>query len=174
MKDPAPHENAAPSTRDSMQGTVEVPLISARSLTRRFGTAQALTDATFNVYEGEFVAIMGPSGSGKTTLLNVLGLLDTPTGGTYLLNGKPVADLSARERNALRSREIGFVFQSSFMVQTEPAYLAASLGLRIQNVPPAERYARVSEVFDSLGLRHIRNTPARFLSGGERQRVALA
>ncbi|WP_422933937.1 ATP-binding cassette domain-containing protein [Sinomonas sp. P47F7] len=174
MTNPASREDAVPNIGGSASGGAGSPLIRVENLARRFGTAHALTDATFDIHEGEFVAIVGPSGSGKTTLLNVLGLLDTPTGGTYLLKGKPVAQLSARERNALRSREIGFVFQSSYMIPTEPAYLGASLGLRIQNVPPAERYTRVSAVFDSLGLRRIRHTPARSLSGGERQRVALA
>lgn len=129
---------------------------------------------TLTVRAGEFVAIVGPSGAGKSTLLNILGLLDVATGGTHLLNGVDVRTLRERERNALRSDVLGFVFQDSHVLLDESAASNAALGLKIRGASIGERRTAVTSALHQLGLRHRGGEDALNLSGGERQRVAIA
>lgn len=152
------------------------PLIEIRSVSRTFDADKiaGLHDVSLKIWPGEFVAIVGPSGAGKSTLLNILGLLDRPTTGEYLFDGTNVDELSERERDGLRARDLGFVFQSSFMLGNDNALENAALGLRIQGVPLSKRTERSFRALQTLGIRGRAATPARLLSGGERQRLALA
>lgn len=134
----------------------------------------ALDEASFTVREGEFVAIVGPSGSGKSTLLNLLGLLDSPTGGNLEVMGRRTEDLTEKQRNKLRSETIGFIFQNSFVLSHEPAALNAALGLRIQGAPTRQRSVAVTRVLTQFRLADRANVRAGLLSGGERQRLAIA
>lgn len=152
-------------------------LVRATGLQRVFDGDEAtvaLRDATLTVHAGEFIAIIGPSGSGKSTLLNLLGLLDRPTKGSYEVDGQHAESLSESQRNQLRSRTIGFVFQSSHVLPHEPAGLNAALGLRIQGIPLRARSEIVAGVLAQFGLSNRATIQARFLSGGERQRLAIA
>jgi putative ABC transport system ATP-binding protein len=120
------------------------------------------------------VAIAGPSGCGKSTLLSILGLLDTPTEGRYLLNGRPVSDLSASERARTRNREIGFIFQSFNLIGDLTVYENVELPLTYRGMRAAERKARVNEALEKVGMAHrAKHLPSQ-LSGGQQQRVAVA
>jgi putative ABC transport system ATP-binding protein len=135
---------------------------------------RALRDVNLTIGQGEYVAIMGPSGSGKSTLLNLLGCLDRPSAGSYVLNGRDVGALDDRELSALRAHTIGFVFQSFHLVPRLTAAGNVELPLVFAGVPRAERAARVERALAAVGLSaRARHRPDQ-LSGGERQRVALA
>ena len=134
----------------------------------------ALREVSLEVKEGEFVAIMGPSGCGKTTLLNIMGLLDTPTEGTYMLNGKDVSQLSERERTNIRKGVIGFVFQSFNLIDDLNVYENVELPLLYMGVPAKERKKRVTEMLDRMAMSHRRGHFPCQLSGGQQQRVAVA
>ena len=134
----------------------------------------ALREVSLEVKKGEFVAIMGPSGCGKTTLLNIMGLLDTPTEGTYLLNGKDVSQLSERERTNIRKGVIGFVFQSFNLIDDLDVYENVELPLLYMGVPAKERKKRVTEMLDRMAMSHRRGHFPCQLSGGQQQRVAVA
>ena len=134
----------------------------------------ALREVSLEVKEGEFVAIMGPSGCGKTTLLNIMGLLDTPTEGTYMLNGKEVSQLSERERTNIRRGTIGFVFQSFNLIDDLDVYENVELPLLYMGVPAKERKKRVTEMLDRMAMSHRRGHFPCQLSGGQQQRVAVA
>ena len=134
----------------------------------------ALREVSLEVKNGEFVAIMGPSGCGKTTLLNIMGLLDTPTEGTYLLNGKDVSQLSERERTNIRKGVIGFVFQSFNLIDDLDVYENVELPLLYMGVPAKERKKRVTEMLDRMAMSHRRGHFPCQLSGGQQQRVAVA
>lgn len=135
---------------------------------------QALKECELRIDRGEYVAIMGPSGSGKSTLLNLLGLLDEPTTGEYLLDGQPTAGLSERDRSGLRAYRIGFVFQAFHLVGYRTAVENVETGLLYQSVKRKERERRAIEVLEQVGLAaRLWATPQQ-MSGGERQRVALA
>lgn len=151
-------------------------IVELRGVARTYpGSADAgIRNATLTIRAGEFVSIVGPSGSGKSTLLNVLGLLDRPTAGEYLLDGRDVATLTERERDRLRSEHIGFVFQSAFVLGDESALRNAALGLRIRGVPLRARADEASAALELVGIRDRGDTAGRLLSGGERQRVAIA
>ncbi|MDO5634598.1 MAG: ATP-binding cassette domain-containing protein [Micrococcus sp.] len=151
-------------------------ILHVESVTKHFPSAErpALDDVSVQVRSGDFLAIVGPSGSGKSTLLNVLGLLDRADSGTYRIEGHDVATLSESGMDALRSRVFGFVFQSSHVLGDETVAANAALGLRIQNVPLAERDSRAHEALELLGLTHRRTARSALLSGGERQRLAIA
>ena len=135
---------------------------------------RALNDVSLTIQRGEFVALMGPSGSGKSTLLNVLGCLDTPTSGTYVLEGEPVQSLSEDRLAEVRQKKIGFIFQAYHLVPRMSAARNVELPLIFAGVEPKIRRGRVQGALESVGLvRRIRHRPDQ-LSGGERQRVAIA
>lgn len=134
----------------------------------------ALREVSLEVKDGEFVAIMGPSGCGKTTLLNIMGLLDTPTEGTYMLNGKDVSQLSERERTNIRKGVIGFVFQSFNLIDDLDVYENVELPLLYMGVPAKERKKRVTEMLDRMAMSHRRGHFPCQLSGGQQQRIAVA
>ena len=134
----------------------------------------ALREVSLEVKNGEFVAIMGPSGCGKTTLLNIMGLLDTPTEGTYMLNGKDVSQLPERERTNIRRGTIGFVFQSFNLIDDLDVYENVELPLLYMGVPAKERKKRVAEMLDRMAMSHRRKHFPCQLSGGQQQRVAVA
>lgn len=159
---------------DTMPNTA--PAIEMRGITRIFeGSERPVLDHLDLVVErGEFLAIIGPSGSGKSTLLNAIGLLDTPTSGTYSLFGKNTEGLSDRERDEFRRDHLGFIFQSSNMLLDETSMTNASMGLRVQGVPYSERLQRTEETLEFLGLSDRASIRTRYLSGGEKQRCAIA
>jgi len=134
----------------------------------------ALRECDLRVERGDYVAIMGPSGSGKSTLLNLLGLLDEPTGGEYLLDGQPTAGLSESRRCDVRAYLIGFVFQSFHLVSYRSAVENVETGVLYQNVPRSYRRARAIEVLERVGLADRMWATPNEMSGGERQRVAVA
>lgn len=157
-------------------GLGTAPAIEMHGITRIFeGSERAVLDHRDLVVErGEFLAIIGPSGSGKSTLLNAIGLLDTPTSGTYILFGKNTEGLSDRERDEMRRDHLGFIFQSSNMLLDETSTTNASMGLRVQGVPYSERLQRTEETLEFLGLSDRASIRTRYLSGGEKQRCAIA
>ena len=134
----------------------------------------ALREVNLHVQEGEFVAIMGPSGCGKSTLLNILGLLDNPTEGTYMLNGKDVSKLQENERTDLRKGVIGFVFQSFNLIDELNVYENIELPLLYMGTPAKERKQRIEAVMDRMAISHRRKHFPCQLSGGQQQRVAIA
>lgn len=157
-------------------GLGTAPAIEMHGITRVFeGSERPVLDRLDLVVErGEFLAIIGPSGSGKSTLLNAIGLLDTPTSGTYSLFGKNTEGLSDRERDEMRRDHLGFIFQSSNMLLDETSTTNASMGLRVQGVPYGERLQRTEETLEFLGLSDRASIRTRYLSGGEKQRCAIA
>ena len=134
----------------------------------------ALNGVSFEINDGEFVAIMGPSGCGKSTLLNILGLLDNPTSGTYLLNGKDVSALSESERTDVRKGVIGFVFQSFNLIDELNVEENIALPLTYMGIPAAERKRRVHDVMKRMSISHRAHHFPHQLSGGQQQRVAIA
>ncbi len=134
----------------------------------------ALSQVHLEIMKGEFVAISGPSGCGKSTLLSILGLLDSSTEGSYLLNDKPVADLTLSERARIRNREIGFIFQSFNLIGDLNVYENVELPLTYRRMPSAERKTLVQAALDRVGMAHrMKHYPSQ-LSGGQQQRVAVA
>ena len=176
----APDGMTAPRIRGEAAGLDALPntapAIEMRGITRIFeGSDRPVLDHLDLVVErGEFLAIIGPSGSGKSTLLNAIGLLDTPTSGTYSLFGKNTEGLSDRERDEMRRDHLGFIFQSSNMLLDETSTTNASMGLRVQGVPYSERLQRTEETLEFLGLSDRASIRTRYLSGGEKQRCAIA
>ncbi len=134
----------------------------------------ALNGVSFEVGAGEFVAIMGPSGCGKSTLLNILGLLDNPTEGSYMLLGKEVAKLKERDRTIFRKGNIGFVFQSFNLIDELSVSENIELPLIYLRVKPAERKRRVNEIMERMNISHRAGHFPQQLSGGQQQRVAIA
>lgn len=134
----------------------------------------ALNKLSFQVQEGEFVAVMGPSGCGKSTLLNILGLLDDPDGGSFIFNGIEVAGFNERKRAELRKHNIGFVFQSFNLIDELTVFENVELPLIYTGVKPAERKKRVDEVLEKMQIMHRRKHFPQQLSGGQQQRVAVA
>ena len=134
----------------------------------------ALQDVHLDIKKGEYIAISGPSGCGKTTLLSLLGLLDTPTGGEYLLEGQPVAKLDAAERARVRNRQIGFIFQAFNLIGDLTVYENVELPLTYRGLNATERKERVQGALEKVGMSHrVKHYPAQ-LSGGQQQRVAVA
>jgi putative ABC transport system ATP-binding protein len=134
----------------------------------------ALADVHLDIKQGEYVSIAGPSGCGKTTLLSILGLLDTPTDGTYLLDSRPVVNLSAADRARVRNRQIGFIFQAFNLIGDLTVYENVELPLTYRGLSGAERKRRVTEALERVGMSHrVKHYPAQ-LSGGQQQRVAVA
>lgn len=134
----------------------------------------ALRGVTVTIERGEFVAVMGPSGSGKSTLLNLIGCLDRPTAGRYLLDGHDVSTLCDDELAAIRSAKIGMVFQNFNLLARTSAVENVGLPLLYSGVPAAERRQRALAILEKLGLGHRRDHQPSQLSGGEQQRVAIA
>jgi len=134
----------------------------------------ALGGINLEVSDGEFVALMGPSGCGKTTLLNILGLLDSPTGGSYLFYGKEVSKFKESQRTALRKGHIGFVFQNFNLIDELTVEQNVELPLKYMGIPADERKARVTEVLRRLNISHRAKHFPNQLSGGQQQRVSVA
>ncbi|MGA8326343.1 MAG: ABC transporter ATP-binding protein [Candidatus Cybelea sp.] len=135
---------------------------------------RALLDINMTVERGEYISIEGPSGCGKSTLLSILGLLDSPSSGSYTLNGHSMVGLSINERAAVRNRAIGFIFQNFNLIGDLDVCSNVELPLIYRGVTPRERKRRVEEVLERVGLEHrARHSPAA-LSGGQQQRVAVA
>jgi len=134
----------------------------------------ALRGVSFSIEEGEFVSIMGPSGSGKSTLMNIVGCLDTPSEGTYLLNDRNVGNLDEEQLAGIRNQEIGFVFQKFQLLPRSSALENVALPLKYASVKQSERLIRAEEVLDKVGLTNRLTHKPTELSGGEQQRVAIA
>ena len=154
------------------------PLIRLTGLTKVFTTDEVETHALSGIHleiqKGEYVAIAGPSGCGKSTLLSILGLLDSPTSGTYTLNGQTVQSLDFAERARIRNREIGFIFQSFNLIGDLTVYENVELPLTYRSTPPAERRERTQQALERVGMGHrAKHFPSQ-LSGGQQQRVAVA
>ncbi len=153
-------------------------LIQTEKLTKKFRTSEvetiAVNNLDFEVEEGQFVAIMGPSGCGKTTLLNVLGLLDTPTSGKYILNGKDVTTLGERDRTYLRRGKIGFIFQSFNLIDELTVQENIELPLTYLKIKSEERKQKVLEIMRRMEISHRAKHFPHQLSGGQQQRVAIA
>ena len=153
-------------------------LIHLDGVTKVFFTDEVETHALAGIHleikSGEYIAIAGPSGCGKSTLLSILGLLDSPTEGRYVLNGKEVADLPLSERARVRNREIGFIFQSFNLIGDLTVFENVELPLTYRGMPSAERRERVKEALERVGMGHrAKHLPSQ-LSGGQQQRVAVA
>src|SRR5947207_15188489 len=154
------------------------PLIQIEELTKGFYTDEVETHALSGVHlgirKGEYVAISGPSGCGKSTLLSIIGLLDTPTGGKFQLNGEPVENLDFGARSRIRNREIGFIFQSFTLIGDLTVYENVELPLTYRGMSASERKQRVQDALERVGMSHrMKHYPAQ-LSGGQQQRVAVA
>jgi putative ABC transport system ATP-binding protein len=154
------------------------PLIRLEGIKKVFFTDEvethALSDIHLEIRNGEYLAIAGPSGCGKTTLLSILGLLDSPTEGQYLLDGQPVAKLTAAERARVRNRQIGFIFQAFNLIGDLTVYENVELPLTYRGMPGEERRKRVQAALERVGMSHrMKHFPAQ-LSGGQQQRVAVA
>ena len=154
------------------------PLIALAGIKKVFYTDEvethALSDIQLDIRKGEYLAIAGPSGCGKTTLLSILGLLDSPTEGSYTLDGQPVSRLTAAERARVRNRQIGFIFQAFNLIGDLTVYENVELPLTYRGMPSEERRKRVQAALERVGMSHrMKHFPAQ-LSGGQQQRVAVA
>ena len=137
-------------------------------------TQTVLHGIDLTVERGEFLAVLGPSGSGKSTLMNLIGCLDTPTSGTYILHGRDISHLDEDELAEIRSREIGFVFQSFQLLQRQDALHNVELPLIYSGVPASTRLKRAQQMLERVGLREKLHHYPNQLSGGQQQRVAIA
>ena len=153
-------------------------MIEINNLSKVFRTTEvetvALNQVNLHVDEGEFVAIMGPSGCGKSTLLNILGLLDSPTSGSYKLLGQEVADLREKDRTRVRKGKIGFVFQSFNLIDELNVFENVELPLTYLGIKAAERKQRVHDILKRMAISHRAQHFPQQLSGGQQQRVAIA
>ncbi len=160
-----------------MSLTTPTTAVSLREVSRVFPgepPTHALTDVDLDIHHGDWISIVGPSGSGKSTLLNVLGLLDRPTSGSYLLGGDEVASLGEDERAAVRAHRVGFVFQSFHLLPRRSAIENVMLADTYRGVSRAQRRRRAREVLEAVSLGDRIHARPGTLSGGERQRVAIA
>ena len=153
-------------------------MIKVTNISKIFRTEEiettALNKVSFEINEGEFVAIMGPSGCGKSTLLNILGLLDNPTDGSYQLLGQEVAKLKEKDRTKYRKGNIGFVFQSFNLIDELNVYENVELPLKYLNISSSERKQRVTAMLKRMNISHRAQHFPQQLSGGQQQRVAIA
>ena len=154
------------------------PLIKLEGVTKVFLTDEVETHALSGIHmeitKGEYVSIAGPSGCGKSTLLSIIGLLDGPTDGAYILNDRPVQGLTLAERARIRNREIGFIFQSFNLIGDLTVYENVELPLTYRGMAAAERKQRVNEALERVGMAHRSKHLPSQLSGGQQQRVAVA
>jgi putative ABC transport system ATP-binding protein len=158
--------------------TADQSLIKLDGVTKVFLTDEIETHALAGIHleikRGEYISIAGPSGCGKSTLLAILGLLDSPSDGTYVLNRRPVQGLKLSERARIRNREIGFIFQAFNLIGDLTVYENVELPLTYRGMPSAERKKRVHEALERVGMSHrVKHYPSQ-LSGGQQQRVAVA
>jgi putative ABC transport system ATP-binding protein len=179
-QDPPQGVGSAPGTVAGTAGHLAGDVrevLALRSVGRTFpGTppVEALREVDLVVRRGDYVSVVGPSGSGKSTLLHILGLLDRPTSGDYLLDGTPTRELSEVDRSALRGGRIGFVFQSFHLLPHRTVLDNVLLATLYSGVPRGERRRRALEALDRVGMSHRLDFLPPVLSGGERQRVAVA
>ena len=172
------HPAATPDSVGRSSMSTNTPLIQLDGVTKIYQTedieTHALSGVDLEIREREYVAIAGPSGGGKSTLLSILGLLDTPTAGTYTLASQSVELLTASERARVRNRQIGFVFQSFNLIGDLTVYENVELPLSYRGMNAVDRRRRVTEALERVGIAHrMRHFPAQ-LSGGQQQRVAVA
>ena len=158
--------------------TKDNSLIKLEAIKKVFYTDEVETHALSGIHldikEGEYVSIAGPSGCGKSTLLSILGLLDSPTEGTYTLNGEPVASLNHSQRARIRNKEVGFIFQSFNLIGDLNVFENVELPLTYRGMKAADRKQRVTEALERVGMAHrMKHYPSQ-LSGGQQQRVAVA
>jgi putative ABC transport system ATP-binding protein len=168
----------SPNPEHDIDRAVEPPLMEFRGVTKIYGEGEgvmlALAGVDFAIESGQFVAIMGPSGSGKSTCMNILGCLDTPTGGAYLFKGFEVGRLSRKQRARLRRYYLGFIFQGFNLLARTSALENVELPLIYRGMKASERRKRALRTLDIVGLKGWEDhTPAQ-LSGGQQQRVAIA
>ena len=160
------------------EGERESPVISLRDIRRSYEIGenefQALRGVDFDIRQGEFVALMGPSGSGKTTLMHLIGLLDRPSSGQYLLGGRDVTDLTENERAEVRNREIGFVFQAFHLLPRMNLLENVEVPLLYAGCPARERSERAMALLARVGLESKAGNLPSQISGGQKQRVAIA
>jgi len=166
------------TTYNSELAPTGAPLLRMEEIRKIFYTDEVETHALSGVHmdikKGEYVAIAGPSGCGKSTLLSIIGLLDSPSDGEYILNGKQVAKLSLSERARIRNQEIGFIFQAFNLIGDLSVYENVELPLTYRNMAASERKKRVEEALERVGMAHrMKHYPSQ-LSGGQQQRVAVA
>jgi len=157
---------------------VSDPVIQLSGISKIFYTDEvethALSEVSLSFDAGDYVAVAGPSGCGKSTLLSILGLLDTPNAGQYLLGGRSVANLGLTERARIRNREVGFIFQAFNLIGDLTVYENVELPLVYRGTPGAERKRRTLEALERVGMSHRRKHFPSQLSGGQQQRVAIA
>jgi putative ABC transport system ATP-binding protein len=162
----------------TQSGAGDNRLIRLQDITRVFKVGgeevRALRGVTFGISRGEWVAIIGQSGSGKTTMMNILGCLDTPTSGSYFLNGKDVSRMSDDELAIIRNKEIGFIFQTFQLLPRETALANVELPLVYRGTGARERREKAKAALEKVGLGHRMHHKPNELSGGQRQRVAIA
>ena len=170
-------ESVAPERADKKDGERKV-ILSMHGIFKEYvmgdEVSVVLKNVDLEVYEGEFLAILGPSGSGKSTLMNIIGCLDTPTKGDYYLSGRHIANQDEKELAKIRSREIGFIFQSFHLLQRQTAVENVELPLIYANMPRKQRAARAEEMLRRVGLEDKMYHYPNQMSGGQQQRVAIA
>jgi len=153
-------------------------IISVQGVTKHYAlgtqTVEALRGVSFDIKKGEFIAIMGPSGSGKSTLMNIIGCLDIPTHGTYLLNNQEVSSLDGDALAGIRNKEIGFVFQNFHLLARNSALDNVMLPLKYAGVEKSDQIARAKAALSEVGLEDRMDHQPSELSGGQQQRVAIA
>lgn len=158
--------------------TKENPLLMLKDIERHFTvgseTIKALNGVDLTISRNEYVALMGPSGSGKSTLMNILGCLDTPSAGTYVLNGKDVSKMSDNQLAEVRNKEIGFIFQTFNLLPKSSALENVMMPLVYAGLPGDKRLERANRVLEDVGLSNRAKHKPNELSGGQRQRVAIA
>ena len=153
-------------------------IIEVKDITKHYSlgtqTVEALRGVSFDIKQGEFIAIMGPSGSGKSTLMNIIGCLDSPTNGTYYLNQKEVSTLEGDELAGIRNTEIGFVFQNFHLLARNSALDNVMLPLKYAGIDKSDQIGRATEALSQVGLQSRMDHQPSELSGGQQQRVAIA
>jgi putative ABC transport system ATP-binding protein len=170
--------STSPTSHTSTRGNGSAPLIRLDAVTKVFLTDEVETHALSGIHldirDGEYISIAGPSGCGKSTLLSILGLLDTPSNGSYALKGSEVANLSFADRARIRNREIGFIFQSFNLIGDLTVFENVELPLTYRGMAAGDRKTLVTQALDRVGMAHrAKHLPSQ-LSGGQQQRVAVA